>query len=301
MRRPPSWSEFGRFPVVTSTVVLATAVSVLEWNGRDLSFLTVDPRVGRGEVWRFLTSAFPHVDVLHLIFNVYWTWTLGTLVESVFGHARTVATFALLAVVSSAAEYALFRGGVGLSGVGYGLFGMLWVLDRRDPRFEGAIDAGTVGLFVGWFFLCIVLTVTGTMAVANVAHAAGAATGLALGWAVVRRGAARTVAAVGVALLAAASLLGATVGRSHVNRSPDRGDAEARLGYEALRAGRNEEALRWLSEATRLAPDEAGSWFNLGLAYQRLSKVDQARDAYERAHRLRPDEPDYRAAVESTR
>ena len=76
-------------------------------------------------------------------------------------------------LLPNTAEQALFYGGVGLSGVVYGLFGLLWVLSRRDSRFRDAMDRQTVQLMVAWFFLCIVLTITGAWKVANVAHGAG--------------------------------------------------------------------------------------------------------------------------------
>jgi len=45
------------------------------------------------------------------------------------------------AVGSSAAEFALFQGGIGLSGVGYGLFGLLWVLSWHASDFAGGVDS----------------------------------------------------------------------------------------------------------------------------------------------------------------
>ena len=135
-----------------------------------------------------VTSVFPHGDVLHLFFNAYWTWAFGTLVEPVFGHTKTAAIFVLFAVVSGGFEYATFYGGIGLSGVGYGLFAMLWVLGRRDRRFAGAVDKQTAGLFVVWFLACIVMTAQNIMPVGNVAHGVGALIGAALGEAIASRG-----------------------------------------------------------------------------------------------------------------
>src|SRR5687767_2713344 len=148
MRRPPPLAAAPRHPVTAGTMLLAAGATLAWW--RD-------------------------ADALHLAFNLYWLWVLGTLVEQSFGHVRTALLLVFLAAASGAADFALAEGGVGLSGVGYGLFGMLWVLSRRDPRFAGAVDSGTVALFVTWFFLCIVGTYFGTMNVGNVAHGAGAA------------------------------------------------------------------------------------------------------------------------------
>ena len=99
MRPAPSWKESARFPVTAGTAVLATAVSLAWWAGADVSFLWMDPHVRRGEAWRFVTSALLHVNVLHLAFDVYWLWALGTRVEEAFGSLRTAGIYVLLAVV----------------------------------------------------------------------------------------------------------------------------------------------------------------------------------------------------------
>ena len=122
-------------------------------------------------------SAPPHGDPLHLIFNLMWLWLFGTLVEEVYGHLRTLAILALLEAGDDRAEYAFFRGGIGLSGITYGLFGLLFVLSRKDRRFINAVDARTTQFAVGWFFLCIATTVAGVWRVANVAHGVGALIG----------------------------------------------------------------------------------------------------------------------------
>jgi len=119
----------------------------------DISPLYESAEIRRGQLWRLVTSIFPHIDILHLAFNLYWLWVLGTVVERVYGHAKTILLLALLAVGSNSLDFAFDQGGVGLSGVGYGLFGLLCVLSERDERFRGAIDRRTVQLFVGWFFI----------------------------------------------------------------------------------------------------------------------------------------------------
>ena len=92
----------------------------------------------------------------------------------------------LFAAGSSAADYAVSFGGIGLSGVIYGLFGLLWVLSRYNPD-RGAVDPNTDVVFTAWFFLCIVLTYTGSMNVANVAHGAGTAWAAPWSMAIARR------------------------------------------------------------------------------------------------------------------
>jgi membrane associated rhomboid family serine protease len=275
--------------------MLAVALTIAWHFGKmDLSPLLEDANVRRGEVWRFLTSMWPHGNALHLIFNAYWTWVLGSVVEEEFGHVRAALIIAILALGSGAAEYALYEGGIGLSGVGYGIFAMLWVLSTRDRRrFADVVDRNTVQLFVAWFFACIVMTWAGVMRVGNVAHGAGAVLGAVLGFAVAGRPWERIVASIGAAVLVSASVAGAMVWRPWINLAKDAYVDEARLGYAALEAGRDEEGARWYRDAVRMSPGTASNWYNLGVAYLRLGRLKEALRAYERAHELDPGDANY--------
>jgi membrane associated rhomboid family serine protease len=255
--------------------------------------------IREGQVWRLVTSILPHGDPIHLAFNLLWMWVLGTLVEDVFGHVRTLLLVLVLAAGSGAAEYAFVHGGIGLSGVGYGLVGFLWVLSRRDERFRGAVDAQTVQLFVGWFFLCIVLTAANVWHVANVAHGIGAVMGLLAGL-TVARGRLRPLYGAAVALLLAA--FGAAVyARPYVNLTAARAWDRADLGYRAMEKHDYDGAVRHYRAAIAAAGSEPDAtwWFNLGLAYQRQKNYAAAKVAFGRAAALEPDEKDYREAVES--
>jgi membrane associated rhomboid family serine protease/Tfp pilus assembly protein PilF len=293
MRRPPPLASLSQYPVTGGIGLLAIAVTLVWWSGRDIEPLTMSLHAWRGQLWRLVSSALPHLDLIHLAFNLYWLWVFGTLIEEVYGHIRTAALMLFLAAVSSAAEYAFFQGGVGLSGVGYGLFGMLWVLSRKDPRFVGAVDANTAWLFVGWFFLCIALTVADVWSVGNVAHGAGAAFGFLLGWCVVARRWRPVVAGV-VGLLVVVIWLAASVGRPYVNLSRHLGAELAYLGYQDLEAGHNERALELYRQAVEQDDQQADWWFNLGVACQRLQRDEEASDAYQRAYDLKPRKVEFR-------
>lgn len=184
--------------------------------------------IRRGELWRLITSAFLHVDVFHLVFNLYWLWDFGRPVEQHFGHARAALLLALFAVGSAAFDFALASGGVGLSGVGYGLCGLLWVLSRRDQRFHGTITRSIIFLFVAWFALCVVLTVKGVYQVANVAHAAGFIFGILTGFALTAPAPRRRLAGVCISALLVLGLWGATLGRPMINLFDTTSDDGAR-------------------------------------------------------------------------
>lgn len=304
MRRPPPLSEIASYPVTAVTAALATAVTAAN-HLRDASIegLVMGPAAVGREPWRLVTSILPHGDALHLIFNVYWLWVFGTLVERVLGHVALVLLIVVFAVGSGAAEYATFVGGIGLSGVGYGLLGLLWALARRDRRFVDAVDARTTQLFFFWFLFCIGLTVTNVQPIANVAHGVGGVLGVLMGQALGRKGVDRLGWLAGVCALTGLSVAGAGPLREHVNLTENLGlDAERRgqeaayEGYQAMEAGRVDEAVKQYERAVALRPEEASYWYNLGIIYEANGAETKARDAFERAATLAPAESRYRDA-----
>jgi GlpG protein len=292
MRQPPPLHTLQRSPV-TVTVGLAALFTTLAWWGNaNVDGLFMDLRAWEGQLWRLVTSAFPHLDVLHLAFNLYWLWVFGTLLEEVFGWWKTAGLIVLFASGSAAAEHAFARGGVGLSGVGYGLFGLLWVLSRKDERFDGAVDDRTVWLFTGWFVLCCALTALNVWHVANVAHAAGAVLGILTGLALVAGERRRLMLG---CLMATYSLIliAASIGRPYVNLTGQHVADLFNQGTEDLEAGRNERAAQRLEKALSFNPKHLGSWHNLGIARQRLGQTEGAVAAFQRARELSPNNATY--------
>lgn len=300
MRSPPPLSRLRSYPVTGGIALLAVAVSIGWWTGKfPVDRLDMSTLAWHGQLWRLWTSALPHVNVLHLAFDVYWFWVFGTLVEEGFGPLVALGLYLVLAGGSAAAEFAIARGGVGLSGVGYGLFAFLWVLSRRSPRFAGAIDRQTIQLFIAWFFICIALTVADAMPVGNVAHASGAALGASLGYAACARGVRRAAAGGLAAALLATFILCSTVLRPAVNFSRFGNAEEFKLGYDALRAEQNDAAARYLRRAASYRRADASCWYDLGIAYERLGRRSDATNAYQHASTLEPTSAEYQQALRS--
>lgn len=282
MRQPPKWTEFLKYPVTAGTGLLAIGVTLAWWAKMDVTPLLESPMVRRGEVWRLVTSIFPHLGALHLIFNLYWLWVFGTLVEEVYGHFKTAGLFLLFAIGPNTLEYAFSNGGVGLSGVGYGLFGLLWILSRRDERFREAIDGKTIQLFVAWFFICVVLTLTNVMSVGNIAHGSGAVLGILAAVAISMPERRSTVVA-SIGLIVAFGVWASTVGRPKVNLSQYGGYQECNAGDDAMRAQHYDEAVRWLEIASSYRSIPPGCLTDLGFTYEKLGKADRALAAYSKA------------------
>lgn len=305
MRPAPPLSRFPAFPVITAVAAMAIFVTVaIKTDRTDILPFTMSSVAFDNEPWRLVSATLPHGNAIHLIFNVVWLWILGTRLEETLGHVTTFVMMVVLAVGSSAAEFAFASGGIGLSGVGYGLVGCLMVLSREDRRFRDAIDQRTLILFGVWFVLCVVLTLADVWNIGNVAHGSGFVLGVMIGYVIAPGSRVRRIAA-GAVLLAslAATLTGAARFRPELNMSAYANIDDAHRGYQALIANRFELAARHLERALALDPDDAGSWFNYGIALQNVpgSRGMTTLDAWERSLALRPFDIDTQRAVAAER
>lgn len=119
----------------------------------DISFV---PYLGKSEPWRFLTSAFAHGGITHILFNMLALWMVGAqYLERLLGGARYAAVYLVSAVGGSVVYLLLspavpfnpavrdswYVGAVGASGAVFGLFGALLVLNRHLGRSSAGMYA----------------------------------------------------------------------------------------------------------------------------------------------------------------
>ncbi|HSD89328.1 MAG TPA: rhomboid family intramembrane serine protease, partial [Kofleriaceae bacterium] len=301
MRPPPPLSRIPTLPVISAICGLAIFVTVAIKTGRtEIDPFTMSSLAFEGEPWRLAASALPHGDALHLIFNIYWLWFLGTRLEEELGHVTTFLIIVVLAVGSAAAQYAFSAGGIGLSGVGYGIVGCLAVLRRKDARFRDAIDKRTLILFGAWFAFCVITTLAGVWHVGNWAHGAGFVLGLPIALAIAPGSLARRI---GGALLTAALVAGFIVAaaffRPQVNFFGEGGADEERLALEDLEAKRYDSAARRLEQGLDVSPNDSHIWFNYGVALQdsKGTRGMTPLDAWRHAYALDPKNDGAKGAV----
>jgi membrane associated rhomboid family serine protease len=279
----------------------AIVVTFAVMTGRtELDPFVMSSRAFHGEPWRLVASALPHGGFVHLIFNVYWLWVLGTLLEEELGHFTTLVLALLIAAGSSAAQFAFSSGGIGLSGVGYGIVGFLWTASRIHPRFRDAMDRRTLQLFLGWGLLCIVLTITNTMPVANYAHAAGFLLGIPLAYVFLGGSLPRNLAGAVITLvLGAAFIAGASVWRAKINLSSRAGEDDREIATKALEDKQYEKAVLHFERAVALSPGDDNAWYNYGVALQDApGHIGMTSlDAWRKALALAPKEELYKNAV----
>ncbi|QUE85088.1 rhomboid family intramembrane serine protease [Exiguobacterium alkaliphilum] len=93
----------------------------------------VNPLIDEGEWWRLLTPMFLHIGWFHFGINMFALWSLGPLVERMYGSPRFVIIYLLAGIIASTASYAFSDAiSAGASGALFGLVGALLYFGIRD-------------------------------------------------------------------------------------------------------------------------------------------------------------------------
>jgi rhomboid protease GluP len=155
--------------------------------------------INQGQWWRLVTPMFVHINLLHLLVNMYSLWILGPYVEKLYGSAKFIVFWVVSGVGASVASYLtvvkpgtpvgsmagfLFRQdgpSAGASGSLFGLVGVLFVfgIKYRHELPEGFKRAFGTGL-LPMIMLNLFIGYMGRGLFDNAAHIGGLATGAAV-------------------------------------------------------------------------------------------------------------------------
>ncbi|MGE0726640.1 MAG: rhomboid family intramembrane serine protease [Acidimicrobiia bacterium] len=139
------WSSGGQLqqPVATiALIAINVVVFVLELSrpagfNAELVGRFRDIGVAEGQWWRLITGGFLHAGTLHLAFNMFALWSVGSVMERVLGPFRFAAAYlsCLLAGSFGALVVSPNAFTVGASGAVFGMFGLLlaFQLSRGIP------------------------------------------------------------------------------------------------------------------------------------------------------------------------
>ena len=96
-------------------------------------WLLYGPFVAAGDWWRLITSAFLHASLLHIAFNMYFLWFVGSAVEQALGRGRFLMIYFVSALAGSAGAlvFSANKPTVGASGALFGLLGAALILERQ--------------------------------------------------------------------------------------------------------------------------------------------------------------------------
>ena len=155
------------------------------------------------QYWRFVTPMFVHVNLLHLLVNMYSLWMIGPYVEKLYGSAKFFVFWVVTGIAGVVASYLTVRPNLatgslgkfifksfdepsaGASGALFGLVGVLFIFGIKFRRelpegFKRAFGTGMVpiiliNLFIGYI---------GRGFIDNAAHLGGLLSGAGLAIAV---------------------------------------------------------------------------------------------------------------------
>ena len=95
-------------------------------NALVLNFGLQKDLVRMGEVYRLITGAFLHVDIIHILINAYSLYVIGSMTESYYGKKKFTLIYLLSAISASLLSISMSDNfSIGASGAIFGLLGSL--------------------------------------------------------------------------------------------------------------------------------------------------------------------------------
>ncbi len=227
----------------------------------------------QGELWRLPVNNILHINIFHFLFNAYWLLHFGPAVERILGRRFYLTALLLSAwLIGCVSQLSWEAGGIGLSGLIYFLFAVLWRLRHSEPAAQKLCDPATCHLL--WIWLLLIgpgLTLTGLVKVGNLAHLTGVACGLLTAEAYLQRAKlARPLwaATLGMPLLA-------LVPASALYLQHPVLDADWHY-WAAYTASSPAEQIEHYRAALAIEPDNSRVRYNLALAYYQQGEIARA-------------------------
>jgi membrane associated rhomboid family serine protease len=115
------------------------------------------PDIANGEYWRLVTSGFLHAGLIHIAFNMYLLYILGTLLEPALGRGRFIVLYFTSLLGGSLGALAIQPDSltVGASGAVFGLMAGAVVMMRArgfDPMASGIPALIALNLLITFVF-----------------------------------------------------------------------------------------------------------------------------------------------------
>ncbi|MGH2455797.1 MAG: rhomboid family intramembrane serine protease [Candidatus Limnocylindria bacterium] len=189
---------YATYPAYVTWAVVIANLAVFALDGVLSSFASVElfgfggplveaglifaPAVADGEWWRIFTSAFLHLGLLHLAFNMYALWLFGPIIEQLYGHVEYALLYVLCAAGGSVLTILVApeQAAAGASGAIFGLFGLAFVVSRRRHLLLGPQARALLSQAGGLLLINLVITFT-IPRISWTGHLGGLAVGVLLG------------------------------------------------------------------------------------------------------------------------
>ena len=232
-------------------------------------------QIWNGLIWGLVTPIFIHGSILHLLFDMLWLIQLGRILERTLPQAIYLLFIVAAGAVGSAAEILISgQPGIGMSGVVYAMFGLMWAGRGAFSSWRAIATQDNLRFLIGWGLLCVAATYLPFLRsfglnVANGAHGGGFLFGLCVGFLFYspRR---RYVWAAPLALLLTACVLACTWQPWSGNWTFWKGNREFNRKHYA-------QAIQWYQASLRRGEDPHANWYNISLAWNNIAADDAGR------------------------
>lgn len=242
-----------------------------------LGYFTM-PDIYQGRWWALITTAFVHIEPMHIFFNMYWLYQLGPVIERQFGALNFLAFILGTAFISSGWQIATSHGGIGFSGVGYAIIGFGWLAREKYPNLRPYFNDRTLQIFAGWGVLCIFLDYFKIQAIGNVAHIMGAVAGALVALAFIRK---LWMAQVGLVLVTAAAIV-------PVYYSPLSPGWNFQKGYAASQKGDLGSAVQYYHQSIERGYVGFEPWYNIALSEGKRDNASGYKEAIIQLRKIKP-------------
>ncbi len=117
------------------------------------------------EPWRLLTATVVHVGFMHLVFNAYFLYKIGPILETLLGTERFLLLYLFSGITGNILGTLVLPGYILLAGGSTSLFGFMGALLAymsregqstfdflKEPRGKGILSLIAINLFIGFMF-----------------------------------------------------------------------------------------------------------------------------------------------------
>ena len=168
---------------VTLTIIVICALCFLLASMQFPLFHYFSYRFGeitQGEIWRLITPVFLHGSIFHLIFNMFWFFDFGRVIELDKQRNFFISFLIGAAIFCNTAQYLVTGPNfVGISGVVYALCGFIWMKLQFDTNCCYNVSRSSIFILIAWFFIALSNIFGPT---ANTHHGAGICWGMCVGF-----------------------------------------------------------------------------------------------------------------------
>ncbi len=317
------------YPFIIVNIIL---FFILEMNGGSTNPKTLiqfgakyNIAIMEGEWWRFITSMFLHIGIMHLTLNMIALYFIGALVERMYGHCRFIFIYFSAGLTGGIASFAFNpQIAAGASGAIFGLFGALLFFGLQYPK----IFFKTMGWNVLFILMINIVFGLSVPQIDNGAHLGGLIGGFIASTTVMfphlRKGSLQVIGAIALALYACGLFsfgyhyeevqedetlhlyvieqqLKEDDYQTVINRSTAAllyaEDYEAELlfyrSYAYLQQELWDKALRDLEKAVSIKPNFEEAYYNLALIYEQNNQMQKAASSIEKAIDINPENEEY--------